>query len=446
MSSLQRDCVGEGSNLHRHMCDLIGKCTTTENALEKFEELSIELKYQRFRPPEGPDKKKKISKNPILEMEQKKSRERIVGLVKDEAKGRGGEDFMEQAAIMKMVGLGFSEQESYLLSLKTNEISKREGVESVRFWGKILGKDSDYYIYEATLSGEGLASEEIETRGAGANQYTYFVQSGPLEPLLQLPEVSPEEIQASRLISRMFSGNLNRDVVACPWFSGKEIHLLRAQIARISAASTLHYAGFYGIDEETGKLVKAEEPPVPTAEDMVNQGTWVHIVPYILPNGRTAYPSAEVMETMEEEAKALLEEEMAAAPVVPLLTSIQEDLEKDEEGNSLGWRIRQYGDKSTYQFGDITRQFTNTVVQSLRWPGAYTVAQGAKCYNFYVGYGLKGDFKPVLLPYIDATQLAPDTVMMEPVDFAELPEPNPIKDDEAASDGGDEDQPVEGEA
>lgn len=436
MASLQRDCAGDGANLYRHLCELIGTCVDKKdpNVLDKFEKISMELKYQRFRPPASPYRKKHLNPNPLLEDEKIKRRARLMQLVDGEKKS-SKEDFLAEGAVLKNAGLGFSQQENYMISLKLNEIAKKDDVVSVRFWGKMLGTEADYLVYEASLEGEGLPSEEAEKRGYGANQYTYFVQNDPLSELTQLPDVSPEEIKSSRLISKLLSGDLNGNIIACPWFSGKEVHLLRAQIARISGACTLHTAGYYVISEETGKVVKAEAyTPV---SDLTAQGSWVHVTPYILRNGRTSYPDPETLRS--DEAREELAAEMEQNPVIPLLTSIQEDEKKDEDGSSLAWSIKQFGDKSTYQFGDVTRTYTLTLLSSTRWPGAYTVYQTGKCYNIYLGYGLRSDMNPIMKPYIGAIQLGPDVVQTEPADLNEMPEPNPEHEDEA-SDGGDEDQ------
>ena len=52
--------------------------------------------------------------------------------------------------------------------------------------------------------------------------------------------------------------------------------------------------------------------------------------------------------------------------------------------------------------------------------------------------------QPPVLPFIGATQLGVPPVMTEPVDPEENPEPNP-EEEEAPSDGGEEDEPVDGE-
>lgn len=54
-----------------------------------------------------------------------------------------------------------------------------------------------------------------------------------------LPDVTPEQIHAARRIRRYFTGILDAPVIAHPKFPGTEREFLRAQIARISAATSL---------------------------------------------------------------------------------------------------------------------------------------------------------------------------------------------------------------
>jgi radial spoke head protein 4A len=55
----------------------------------------------------------------------------------------------------------------------------------------------------------------------------------------------------SRMIKHVFTGNLNCGIDSCPPFPGKERHLLRAQLARITHATEIVPKGLYEIDEET---------------------------------------------------------------------------------------------------------------------------------------------------------------------------------------------------
>jgi len=120
----------------------------------------------------------------------------------------------------------------------------------LRFFGKIRCTQEDYYVVEATvegaeegeeenLGGEGaVASEEKdptqEEKGTGVNKYTYFVTSNTFDEWKKLPDLSPKLIKAARSVKLLFSGDLEREIMCNPFFFGKEKHLLRAQIARIT--------------------------------------------------------------------------------------------------------------------------------------------------------------------------------------------------------------------
>lgn len=83
------------------------------------------------------------------------------------------------------------------------------------------------------------------------------------------------------MIKYLFTGDLNSDVDCCPPFPGKERHMLRAQLARISHATELCLKGSFEIDEETNDVKPAEEQPSPSVEDMKNLETWAHLHPHI---------------------------------------------------------------------------------------------------------------------------------------------------------------------
>ena len=51
-------------------------------------------------------------------------------------------------------------------------------------------------------------------------------------------------------IKRYFTGNLEASVPGYPPFPGKELNLLRAQIARITAGACVSPSGFFEVDED----------------------------------------------------------------------------------------------------------------------------------------------------------------------------------------------------
>lgn len=91
----------------------------------------------------------------------------------------------------------------------------------------------------------------MESRGVGANRYVYWVTDNLLEDWIQLPDTTPAHVNGARLIKHILTGNLNASLDTNPPFPGKERHFLRAQIARITHATTIIPKGLLELDEET---------------------------------------------------------------------------------------------------------------------------------------------------------------------------------------------------
>ena len=64
--------------------------------------------------------------------------------------------------------------------------------------------------------------------------------------------ITPEQLKASREVKYIFTGELDRSVDHYPPYPGKEKHLLKAQIVRITHSCELAPKGLYKISEENG--------------------------------------------------------------------------------------------------------------------------------------------------------------------------------------------------
>ena len=62
------------------------------------------------------------------------------------------------------------------------------------------------------------------------------------------------------------TGDLNASIDTNPPFPGKERHFLRAQLARIFAATQIAPKDLFVIDEETNQMKFAEDFPFPSTE------------------------------------------------------------------------------------------------------------------------------------------------------------------------------------
>jgi len=69
---------------------------------------------------------------------------------------------------------------------------------------------------------------------------------------------------------------LNAEIDSCPPFPGKERHLLRATVARITHATEICPKGKYEVDEETNEIKEAEEYALPGTEELKSLEAWGH--------------------------------------------------------------------------------------------------------------------------------------------------------------------------
>ena len=157
--------------------------------------------------------------------------------------------------------------------------------------------------------------------------------NSPFSPWKRLPDLAPSHIETARKIKVLFSGDLERDIICNPFFFGKEKHLLRAQIARITHSTALVPAGSYKLNDENDREIDEFVPeedskvePLPSTNKAANINAWVHFNPSILNNCRTVHldPPEDTGEEGydPEEAKKAIE---AADPFEPRLKPISQD-------------------------------------------------------------------------------------------------------------------------
>lgn len=125
----------------------------------------------------------------------------------------------------------------------------------IRFWGKFLCKERDIYVIEMKANPEEdyASVPGEEKRGKGLNENVYWVTHDLLGEWQKLPDVQSKDIVKARDLKKILTGNLDAEVSAYPFFDGKERALLRAQIARITAATVLVPAGIYQVDDVNSK-------------------------------------------------------------------------------------------------------------------------------------------------------------------------------------------------
>lgn len=334
-------------------------------------------------------------------------------------------DMIAQSKTWQWAGIGFGEQETYRLQKSLKKLANTTQV-AVRFFGKITGTESDYYIAEADIAEEEAEEGAEEGRDAdfevkpiGVNKFTYFVTSNSLGEWVKLPDVSPSEIIASRQIKMLFTGDLNKKIFTNPFFKGTEKNYLRAQIARITHSTTLVPKGLMKVNEdepETRQIDEIEHDDdnplvMPSTHTMKSLDMWQHYYKGILLNGRTSLndpvaPEGEEWEDerMEEEKLKLLKRD----PYDDLLKPISKDrkINVSKTLQQPAWCANVMGDAT--EFMDAGKKQCNgvAVVRSLQWPGAYTFYTNGGFSQLYVGNGHKYEqnatFYPVDPPLIEA--------------------------------------------
>ena len=105
-------------------------------------------------------------------------------------------------------------------------VSQMFKAEQVRFWGKILGTNKDYYVMQGRTTKDGGIQDVpkgSQKRGEGINYYSFWVTNNIFEDKwYQLPLITPEHVKKSRKIKKMLSGDLFRPVVSYPPFASEE--------------------------------------------------------------------------------------------------------------------------------------------------------------------------------------------------------------------------------
>ena len=294
--------------------------------------------------------------------------------------------------MLEWAGVNFGEDNIYVLQKSLKRLAVLSGATSIRFFGKIFGSQKDYWIAQGTIVGDEEKSKNPmkEKRGEGTNTHIFWVTENLLKDWIQLPDAEPLHIEVSKQIKYVFTGNLNATIDSCPPFPGKERHLLRSQLARITHATQICPKGLYELDEETNEYKLAGEVPA-ELEALKSMESWAHQHPIILTSGSPGRCSHFLPPTMKEEEKeeyiAKMQEVDAGAE---RFRALNEDTPVIGEGETgVSWLVRVCGDTQQYKVGEGTKIYAVVMIKSLRWPGSVTVAKGGKFCSLYVGDGVK---------------------------------------------------------
>ncbi|XP_053114101.1 radial spoke head protein 6 homolog A-like isoform X2 [Hemicordylus capensis] len=389
---LLKTSVKSGVSLYDHLAEMLTKILDErpENPADIIENISKDVKCARFQK-KLDTLRDEYEKHPTFELAemyktlfQKTSGEGTDQEIEEEMPETPLPNVMETAYYFEQTGIGLSLEEYYHIFLALKQLVTTHPIQTCRFWGKIFGIEANYIVAEVEFR-EGEEEEEAEEEEmpeegikegseiredeedeeeekdeppkpnfkpppvipkeenrTGTNKYTYFVCNEPGKPWARLPQVTPAHIVNARKIKKFFTGKLDAPIVSYPPFPGNESNYLRAQIARISAATQISPLGFYQFGEEEGDEEEEggagrdnyeENPdfePISVMEMVESFSNWVHHVQNILMQGRCTWinpyqKSEEEEEEDEEEEKPEDQEESQQEVGPPLLTPLSED-------------------------------------------------------------------------------------------------------------------------
>ena len=359
------------------------------------------------------------------------------------------EDILAQSKLFEWGGISFNDLEWYKIRTAMKKLLIENNCEYIRFFGKIFGIHSDYYIIQGLPRNYPMKNPpvHVESKGnEGINRYTFWVSNSPLESWYELPDITAEQLVISRRFKYYFTGNLNSKVKSFISFPGKEMHLLKCQIIRILHSSCIVPKGYLKISENfkeqlEGKVTEYdEEYKSPSFEEMkTNEGeSWVHEHAYIFPNGKVIDPS---VEAQVDRLKPISEDEGYKI--------------KEGEGDNINeidmkyWKVKVVGDNMMHNRanGDpITHAIV--LVKNTRWPGTLTVWKEEKFSNIYVGFGIKAIDSNYYPTQIEKMDKDPNDLeeQKEPFPEKEPPKPEEKKEGEGEGEGEGEEEKKEEEA
>ena len=329
-----------------------------------------------------------------------------------------------------------------VLALKALGDDPEFGVQSVRFFGKIFGTKADYLVAEVVPGEPGeapeLSEEDVkngvvpqDAPGVGCNKFQYYVTNQAGATWTKLPDVSSAQLMAARQIKKLLTGDLEAPIDGYPIFPGNETNYLRAQIAQISAATTVVPTGIYSgpwdeeeyeapaagseeayPDPELTDLTEGEEFTRPTSlVPLTDSNGWVRESrPLLQGQGRTSWYVQPDPETPEDAP------EDWAPPAQPTPEAAPQGLASLSDDSPIA------SDVPAWSFRSVCTGMDNSeaaVAKSLAWPGAVTVCdlnaiKGYYWASVYVGNGASfegASFSPPLPPPVAEEAADPEEAM-----------------------------------
>ncbi|XP_063233520.1 radial spoke head protein 6 homolog A [Bacillus rossius redtenbacheri] len=213
----------EGVSLYNHLSEVLMKILTErpDNPVEYFEHFSQEVKESRSFPDQDllrdvhmpPDAYSEAARlMPMFEAEPQNDEEDEGDQVDAISRVR---DIMETSYYFEQVGVGLTHQETFLISLALRRLSQDRTIERLRFWGKILGTKSNYFVAEAQMTEdeyerrngeiddeEARLEEEkakVEEEKAQADEAKEGMGVETEKPEEEVREITPEEVERKKV-------------------------------------------------------------------------------------------------------------------------------------------------------------------------------------------------------------------------------------------------------
>jgi radial spoke head protein 4A len=426
LEALNHQTIGK-INLSKHIAELLDTIAREQPAdpLGCFEEMSKLIWKQRhvqeMKPPPSVDQKELDRCQAVLDL-----------LNKLESPSRAKLDvlFFEMRNKWADYGIYMSEDTALMLQCSLIGLAEKEEIAALRFWGTFNTPSGLIYVAEADIPLEKHTDADLPPVGqydvpaeigVGVNRYVYYITNSPFEAWTRLPDARPSDIVKSRKVTWQLSGDMTASVKSFVPFDVTEDIYIRALIARISSACIAAPQGYLQEapeeeEEENEELHDEEEdkpkPPkqlkLILAEDFegvdVDAIEWVHVRPFILPQGRETYvrppkppKQPKVKPPVEEKEKEDGEEEEDDDEQPQHIEEEeQEEEEQPEEGPELFGGLAEdegFGEEEPAWIMkpiiSIVPGDSYAIAESLRWPGAYNLSDGSKSCSLYWGTGIK---------------------------------------------------------
>ena len=469
------------SDMHKDLYTHIKYLLKTKNAMndnekfdDLFEDISLRLKENGYYLKDDDDLSsdyiQKILKEPqvieiILNQYNKEK-----SLLKPPAKVEEGSepqpitninfipDYYELFRKFSSIGISFSKKELLLLNKSLTKLATILTNGNITFFGKIFGTEKDYYIVEATEidppENFNYDNDMEKRKEDGINRNVFYVTNDLSEKWVELPDVKPSQIRASRLIKYTLTGNLENPIYSNPTFIGTEKHYLRCMIARIyhgaKLAPSINHFTIEDQESPFKPLTPAEKPKQLKFNDLTNMNNWIHFPPGILNCGRVSHMTEDPPEGVDPEE--FKKQVIAKDPFDKRMQKISEDKKifVNQKLRINPWRIEVGYDDNIYvnpyiklldetqpdfdpnEQKDNIANFVAICIRSLRWPGAVNIWSGKETYFFYFGNGQK------YLEVNDKPYVFKDfpKIPIDRQDKVDQPEPHVIKSEEPKKEEG----------